>query len=558
MLELGLEFQLFKGVDLLRHVDVVAVGDIALVRDALNDAEPALEALGELVGGGFQRGAVQGIVDILRLFPLCALVVHLLHNGQGKGSSGGIGMALAGHIFHALVETGVAQRNGGIAVEQQLVDGLALLQTGQRTVLPQNGRGVGGRTLQTVVAALEGLVAQLQPFLKDLPELVQIAAGGESHIRQVDGDHALIEAAVVLVLTGLVVLGVGNVADTRIGEAVRRQEGAAAHAGIDVALQLPHLLLGDVVRHHAAGGAFGGQLCEIPVGGILGDVVLLQYVDQLGEGGGDPNAVLILHALIPLEQHLFDDHGQIFLFSLVFSLAQIHEHGDEGSLSIGGQQRYHLILNGLNAAADFLPQTGLHQLRDLFRTGVRADGGHFRLHDLTDLLTADLHKGGQMGQGDRLAAVLVRGHLRHDLGGDIAGSGEAVGPLDEGTGDDGAVLQHILQVHQIAVVHVLGVIISVMEVDDALPVGFHDLLRQQDALRDVTAHFAGHVVPLGGIHHRVLVGVFLLGLLVAALDQGEDLLVGGVGAADQRAGVAVGHIVFGHLKGAVGHDLILH
>ena len=106
--------------------------------------------------------------------------------------------------------------------------------------------------------------------------------------------------------------------------------------------------------------------------------------------------------------------------------------------------------------------------------------------------------------------------------------------------------------------HVLGVIISVMEVDDALPVGFHDLLRQQDALRDVTAHFAGHVVPLGGIHHRVLVGVFLLGLLVAALDQGEDLLVGGVGAADQRAGVAVGHIVFGHLKGAVGHDLVLH
>ncbi len=44
-------------------------------------------------------------------------------------------------------------------------------------------------------------------------------------------------------------------------------------------------------------------------------------------------------------------------FSRSFSaFAQIHEHGDEGSLSIGGQQRYHLILNGLNTAAD-LPQT---------------------------------------------------------------------------------------------------------------------------------------------------------------------------------------------------------
>ena len=163
-----------------------------------------------------------------------------------------------------------------------------------------------------------------------------------------------------------------------------------------------------------------------------------------------------------------------------------------------------------------------------------------------------------MGQGDGLAAILVGSHLCHDLGGDVAGGGEAVGPFDQGAGDDGAVLQHVLQVYQVAVVHVLGVIVGVVEVDDALPVGLHDLLGQQDPLCNVPAHLAGHVVPLGGIHHRVLVGVFLLGLLVAALDQGEDLLVSSVGAADQRAGVAVGHIVLGHLKGAVGHDLILH
>ena len=163
-----------------------------------------------------------------------------------------------------------------------------------------------------------------------------------------------------------------------------------------------------------------------------------------------------------------------------------------------------------------------------------------------------------MGQGNRLAAVLVGGHLRHDLRGDVAGGGKAVGPLNECAGDDGAVLQHILQIHKVAVVHVLGEVIRVMEVDDTLPVSIHDLLRQQDALCDVPADLTGHIVPLGGVHHRVLVGVFLLGLLVAALDEAEDLLVGGVGAADQRAGVAVGHIVLGHLKGTVGHDLILH
>ena len=91
-----------------------------------------------------------------------------------------------------------------------------------------------------------------------------------------------------------------------------------------------------------------------------------------------------------------------------------------------------------------------------------------------------------MGQADGLAAILVAGHLGHDLGGDVAGGGKAVGSLDEGTGDDGAVLQHILQIHQIAVVHMLGIIIRVVEVDDALLVSLHDLTGQQQAVGDVT------------------------------------------------------------------------
>ena len=163
-----------------------------------------------------------------------------------------------------------------------------------------------------------------------------------------------------------------------------------------------------------------------------------------------------------------------------------------------------------------------------------------------------------MSQGDGLPAVLVGGHLGDDLGGDVAGGGKAVRPLDEGPGDDGAVLQHVLQVHQVAVVHVLGVIVGVVEVDDALLVGLHDVRRQQQPLTQVPGDLAGHVVPLGGVDHRVLVGVLLLGLLVAALDKAEDLLIGGVAAADQGAGIAVGDVVLGHLVGAVGHDLVLH
>ena len=49
--------------------------------------------------------------------------------------------------------------------------------------------------------------------------------------------------------------------------------------------------------------------------------------------------------------------------------------------------------------------------------------------------------------------------------------------LDERAGDDGAVLQHVLEVHEVAVVHVLGIVVRVVEVDDALLVRLDDVLR---------------------------------------------------------------------------------
>ena len=163
-----------------------------------------------------------------------------------------------------------------------------------------------------------------------------------------------------------------------------------------------------------------------------------------------------------------------------------------------------------------------------------------------------------MGEADGLAAVLVAGHLGYNLGGNIAGGGKAMGTLNEGAGDNSAVLQHILQVHQVTVVHMLGVIIAVVEVDDALPMGLNNLLRQQNTFAEVAADLTGHVVPLGGVDHWVFIGILLLGLLVIALDKGENLIVGCVGFADQGTGIAVGDVMLGHFKGAVGHDVMLH
>ena len=567
LLEIALELQLGESIDLLGHMDVVGVGDIVAVGDARNDAEALLQALGELVGGGFQRGAVQAEVDVGIGLPLGAGIVHVLHDLQGKGLGSRVGVALAGHILAAFVQARVTQADGGVAAVEQLVDGLALFQAGQSTVLPQDGGGVGQGALQAVVTAHEGFMAQVQALIEDLPELVKVTAGGQGHVHQVDGDHALVETAVVLGLARFVVLGIGHVVPAVAGT-VGGQEAAAAHAGVHVAVALglalgqlvfPHLLLADVVGNHPLGGALGGQLGQVEIGSAFPDVILFQHVDQLGEGGGDPDAGLILDALIPLAEHLLDDDGQVGLQALVIpGLVQVHEDGDEGSLPVGGHEGDHLVLDGLYAALDLFPQAGFHDLGKLLLTRIDAQFLHLGLGVTADLLAADVHEGSQMGQADALAAVLVGCHLGDDLGGDVAGRGEGVRLFDQRTGNDGAVLQHVVQVDQVTVVHVLGKIVRIMEMDDAIFVGLDHLRRQQHTHGQVLGDLTGHIVTLHRVDGGVLVGVFLLDFLVVALDQCQDAVIGGVVGALEALDIPVGDILAGHLMGTGFHDGVFH
>ena len=113
-------------------------------------------------------------------------------------------------------------------------------------------------------------------------------------------------------------------------------------------------------------------------------------------------------------------------------------------------------------------------------------------------------------------------HLRNDLGGNVAGGRKAVGLFNIGAGDHGAVLQHILQVDQIAVVHVLRKVVGIVEVDQALIVCLDDLRVQQQAGGQVFGDLTSHIVTLDAVHGGVLVGVLLLDFLVLALDQAED------------------------------------
>ena len=147
--------------------------------------------------------------------------------------------------------------------------------------------------------------------------------------------------------------------------------------------------------------------------------------------------------------------------------------------------------------------------------------------------------------------------LRDDLGGNVAGGGEAVGLLDEGARNDGAVLEHILQIDQVAVVHMLREVVGVVEVDQALLVRLDDVGGQQQAGGQVLGDLAGHVVALDAVDGGVLVGVLLLDLFVVALDQAENPFVGGVGLTLEVLDIAVGDIVAGHVVGLDVHQLVL-
>ena len=138
------------------------------------------------------------------------------------------------------------------------------------------------------------------------------------------------------------------------------------------------------------------------------------------------HAGLVLHALVTLAQRLLDDHGQVVLLLRVAGLVQVHEHGHERCLAVGGHQRDHLVLDGLHAAADLLAQAVLNHLGDLLGVGVGAQHLGLLDHLVVDALAADLHERGQMRQADGLAAVLARCYLGNNLRGDVAGGREAV------------------------------------------------------------------------------------------------------------------------------------
>ena len=79
-LELTFKLQLVKCIDFFSNMHMVAIGDIALIRDAFDDAKTTLQTFTKLVRCRLKGCSIQAEVDIVLFLPGVALVVHMLHN----------------------------------------------------------------------------------------------------------------------------------------------------------------------------------------------------------------------------------------------------------------------------------------------------------------------------------------------------------------------------------------------------------------------------------------------------------------------------------------------
>ena len=110
-----------------------------------------------------------------------------------------------------------------------------------------------------------------------------------------------------------------------------------------------------------------------------------------------------------------------------------------------------------------------------------------------------------MGQGDTLAAVLGTGNLGDCLCCDITGCGKAAGLFDHGFADNGSILEHIVQIDQAAVMHMLCEIVGIMKVNQSFFVSLHNVGRKKETAGDVFADFSGHIIPLYTVDNGIFV-----------------------------------------------------
>ena len=160
-----------------------------------------------------------------------------------------------------------------------------------------------------------------------------------------------------------------------------------------------------------------------------------------------------------------------------------------------------------------------------------------------------------MGQGDRLTAILITGYLGNNLGSNITGSREGVRLFNQRTGNYCAVLEHIFQIDQTAVHHVLHKVVAVMEVDNTLFVRLLNVIRHKQTVSNIAAYLAGDVVSLSREDCGIFVAVLLDDCFIDVIRNREDFAVQRRSVPQKLMFIAILDVRFGDYELALFHQL---
>lgn len=110
-----------------------------------------------------------------------------------------------------------------------------------------------------------------------------------------------------------------------------------------------------------------------------------------------------------------NDQGQVVPRLTGGNFIQIHEHRNKRSLTVGGEQRLNLILDGLDSPLHFPADPHLCHLVYLVLIQRLPDCCQLLPDFLAILLAADIHKGGEVRKGNGLTTIGVGCDLSNDL-----------------------------------------------------------------------------------------------------------------------------------------------
>ena len=241
--------------------------------------------------------------------------------------------------------------------------------------------------------------------------------------------------------------------------------------------------------------------------------MLIQNINQLREGRGYINALVIFNALQTLTQNFFHNHSVFLQIRII--LLQIQKQGNKRRLTIGGHQGINLILNGLYATLQLIAQALICQTLQSFVINV-ASGGF--LDALFKLFVALAQIFAQMTDIYRLTAVLAGSNRCNNLCHNGAGNLEAFRAFNHFAVHNRAVIQHIADINQAAVENRLNKIVGIMEMQHTLFMRLGNLCRQHDTLCQILGNFTGNQVTLSSSHCCIFITVFFHNVLIAVAD----------------------------------------